>query len=163
MQFIKLFLKIFIGVPLTIILVIMIAQALTESRVLDAAEYAFYLIIFFGICILDTRRSNNRILNSLKSRGINIDFIVSYVGGGVVIDLANEQILVGNLLTATPVKFSEVVRVECENAVVFDKCKYNLFVNTNNFHSPRVGAGFAGDRASRDLAFAKLNAALKFN
>lgn len=163
MQFIKLFLKMFIGVPLTIIGLLGLLGSLIDGEYLSAFGIVLFLLLFFWICGWDSRRDEKKLKETVLSRGLKIDYMASYLGGGIVIDLKNEKLVVGNLKAGKILNFNEVKSIEWKDTPYHNKMKYSLYVNTNNFETPQLGAGFAGDKGMRDAAYAKLSAALKFS
>lgn len=146
MQSIKLFLKLFIGGPLTIICLFGLLGTLIGGEYLYAFGIVAFLFSFFWLCSWDSQRDEKKLKETVLSRGLNIDYMANYLGGGVVIDLKNEKLLVGNLKSGKILDFSEVKNIEWEDTPFHNKMKYNLYVNTNNFDTPRLGAGFAGNK-----------------
>lgn len=92
---------------------------------------------------------------------MTLDYFVSYLENGVAIDLTQQKVLVGNLKKGKILSFDEVKSIEWEDAPYQGKMKFNVYVNTNYFEVPRLGAGFASHKNMRDTSYAKLSAALK--
>lgn len=163
MQGFKLFLKMFIGGPLIVVGLITLLGTLIGGEYLYALGIVALLIAFLALWGWDEQRDASKLRDAVRARGLNLDYFVNYLDGGVVIDLANEKVLVGNLKSGKILSFADVKSVEWEDTPFQGKLKYNLYLNTHDFHNPRVGAGFAGKKGMRDAALAKLSTALKLS
>jgi hypothetical protein len=163
MQAFKLFLKMFIGGPLIVVACFALLGTLIGGEYLYAVGIVVLLIAYFAFWGWDEQRDARKLREAVQARGLNLDYFVNYLDGGVVIDLANEKVLVGNLKAGVILSFAEVKSVEWEDTPFKGKMKHNLYVNTHSFDNPRVGAGFAGNKSMRDTAYAKLSAALKLS
>lgn len=159
----KHFLKMFITGPLLVIACFALLGTLIGGEYLYAVGIVLSLIAYFAFWGWVDQRDTRKLREAVEARGLNPDYFVHYLDGGVAIDLAGEKVLVGNLKAGKIFSFADIKTVESENAPYHDKVKYNIYLNTHNFDTPRVGVGFAGDKAMRDAAYAKLNAALKFS
>lgn len=162
MQGFKLVLKIMTGIPLILISVMGLLITLIMGKFFYAICFVLLLVAYFAICGWDHQRDIRRLRESVQVRGMDLDYFVSYLDNGVVIDLAQQKVLVGNLKNEKILSFNEIKSIEREDLQVGSNMKFRILVNTHDFETPRVGAGFAGEKNTRDAAFAKLSAALKF-
>lgn len=161
MQALKRFLMMFIAIPLTVIGLVGLLGALLEGKYLKAVGIVFVLIAYFWFCGWEQQRYTQNLRKAVRARGMNLDYFVNYLESGVAIDLAKKKVLVGNLKRGKILTFDEVKSIEWEDSPFHGKIKYNIYVNTNDFQVPRLGAGFASHKNMRDTSYAKLNAALK--
>lgn len=129
-------------------------------------SYFIALAIFVSFCAWGNflakyqEREINELKNIIASRGLNIDFLNQTAGVGVVIDMANKKLLMGDLKTATIVGFDEIKSIECEDVPRGNRIEYSICAYTNSFEVPRVGLAFNVDRDARNLIYAKLRAAI---
>jgi hypothetical protein len=161
MRALKFFIKSFIALPLLVLGSIGTLGMLVGGEYLIALGVVLFMLFFFALCGWDAERDEEKAKKSILSRGVYIDFIADYLGSGVVIDLKNEKILVGNFKTGKITDFKDVKNIEWEDAPYKGTMKYNIHINTDNFEHPRLSAYFGGNKGMRDTAYAKLSAALK--
>lgn len=162
MQGFKLFLKIFTGIPLVLVSAVGVLITLMMGKFFYAVCFLLLLIAYFVICRWDHQRDTSKLRDALHARGMTLDYFVNYLDNGVVIDMTQQKLLIGNLKSEKILSFSEIKSIEREDVMMGSNMKYRLIAYTNDFDTPRVGAGFANDKNTRDVAFAKLSAALKF-
>lgn len=160
MAMLKLFLKMFIGGPLFVIGAIGILGTLIGGEYLITLAIVAVLAGFVALCSWDDKRSLMRYRETAQRRGLRLDYFVNYLDAGIVIDREKRQLLIGKFKDAKVLGFDEVSSTEWEDVPYSGKLKYVLHVNTRNFDYPRLGVGFAGHKALRDQAYAKLVAAL---
>lgn len=159
----KLFLKMFIGGPLVVICSVGLIGTLIGGEYLHALAIVLLLVAYFAFWGWDEQRYIRNLRKAVEARGLNLDYFVNYLDGGVVIDLVNQKVLIGNLRRGPILNFTDVKSVEWEDAQFKGRIKHDLYANTANFDAPRVGAGFASNRRLRDTAYAKLSAALNIS
>lgn len=161
MQELKLFLKKLIGIPLLVIAFLGMVLTISGGVFLNAFWFALFIAVLFALDHWDDKRDTRNLRKAVEARGMRLDYFVNYLSNGVAIDLANEKLLVGNLKGGKILNFADVKSVEWEDNPFNRKWIHNVYVNTHDFDTPRVGAGFAGNKNMRDDACAKLSAALK--
>ena len=157
----KQILKTFIGSLLMVVGCIALVGTLIGGAYYHALGIAVALVAYLVISGWDNLRDERKFREAVQARGLNLDYFVRYFDGGVVIDLDHRKLLVGNLKNGKILSFDDVKTVEWEDTPMHNRMKFNIYVNTHDFETPRVGAGFAGNKAMRDAAYAKLSAALK--
>lgn len=162
MQGLKLVLKILTGIPLILVSGIGLLITLLMGKFLFAICFLLLLVAYFAICRWDHQRDTLKLREAVQARGMTLDYFVSYLDNGVVIDMTQQKLLVGNLKSENILSFNEIKSIEREDVMVGSNMKYRLIAYTHNFDTPRVGAGFANEKNTRDMAFAKISAALRF-
>lgn len=161
MAALKLFLKLFIGVPLFIVGGVGLLGTLIGGQLMAALGITALLAAFVAICAWDSKRSYMKYRKIAESRGLNLDYFANYLDSGVVIDRANRKLLLGRFDSGKIIGFGDARSADWEDLPYGGKMKYLLHVSTDDFDSPRLSVGFAGHKALRDQAYHKLLAALK--
>ncbi|TBU77177.1 hypothetical protein [Phytopseudomonas daroniae] len=163
MAALKLFLKLFIGVPLFIIGGIGLLGTLIGGQFQAALGIVAALAAFASICVWDSKRSQAKYRKVAERRGLTLDYFANYLDAGVVIDRQKRQLLLGKFDGGKIISFDDARSAEWEDLPYGGKMKYLLHVNTGDFDTPRLSVGFSGQKALRDQAYSKLMAALKLS